>query len=203
MSRRNLYVLIATLFALLTVGVYLAYAAGQASADHERILRAHRYEVVDHAGKLRASLASEKDGSTRLALLDSQGHSQVVAEQLPDGRAQLYLADPKGKRRILLAVAPDGQPRIALADTDGTERIIFTTETKGPASLKLCDAAGKPRSLLSAAADGATELSLQDPQGVPGVTMRSDANNHSSLKFFDHGQVIWQAPKNAPEEQTK
>ena len=87
------------------------------------VLRAGRFEVVDAAGKVRASLGLGTDGTPLLAVYDAAGKARAGMTVLPDGSPALGLRDAAGKRRAVMMVDRDGSPALDLRDAE--EKVIW------------------------------------------------------------------------------
>jgi len=112
--------------AVVLAGLAAAALMGQARSRVEKrpppptSVEAERFIVRDPVGKVRAALAVEPDGSTRLVLHDRHG-----------------------ARRAVLAVGADGLPALSLVDADGrSERAALAVESGGAARLLLRDGQG-------------------------------------------------------------
>ena len=107
------------------------------------VLRAGRFEVVDAAGKVRASLGLGTDGTPLLAVYDAAGKARAGMIMLPDGSPALFLYDAAGKARAGVMVLPDGSPALGLRDAAGKRRAVMMVDRDGSPALDLRDAEEK------------------------------------------------------------
>ena len=61
------------------------------------VVRARRFELVDAAGKTRAGLSVNSDGSPNMALFDATGNMRAGLFVLPEKSPHLLLRDAAGK----------------------------------------------------------------------------------------------------------
>ena len=124
-KRRNRWLLAAV--GLGVVGVGLAWAlvittsTAQGANTGAKVIRANQFVLEDETGKLRATLAVDKDGP-RLILDNERGKPRASLAVDKDGPL-LLLADETGKPRAGMSVDKDG-PRLLLADENG--KTIFS-----------------------------------------------------------------------------
>ncbi len=129
-----------TLAMLLTgVAAALVVMIGMARSDAvPDLVRAHRFELLDENGKMRAALGVDKDGPG------------------------LVLRDQNEKARAALAVYKKGSG-LDLTDEAGKVRAALVVDKKGP-WLALLDENEKVRATLDATKDG-SGLELRDENG--------------------------------------
>ena len=99
-------------------------AQAQAGAPVQDVVKAKRFDLVDDAGKPRASLGVMPGGAQGLLLFDDGGKPRASLGVSPDGSPSLFLFDSATKGRLLLALTPDaeGSPGLWLYDLASTER---------------------------------------------------------------------------------
>ena len=147
------------------------------------LVNARRFELVDAAGKVRAVLGLEPDGSPTLDLFDPAGRMRAFLKLGPDGSPGLALCDAAQKLRARMVLPSDGRPSLELRDAAENSRATLRLTEEGSPYLALRDKAGATRAVL-----GVTSL---ETIGTAEVTTRSE----SSLVLFDKdGNVIWRAP---------
>ena len=118
-----------------------ATVAAQASVVPD-VLRAQCFEMVDVAGKRRASLRMVS-GSPGLDLYDAAGKLRASLAGNPNGSRVLALSDAAGNQRVCLGVNPDGSPALRLYDAAEKPRLGLGVHSDGNPLLALTDAAGK------------------------------------------------------------
>jgi hypothetical protein len=129
------------------------------------VVQARRFEVVDAAGRVRATLGvSTEEGKARLVLFDAAGKGDAWLEVSPHGMPSLMLFDPMGKGRAFLEVVLPGSPSLTLSDAAG-QRAALTVLPNGIPRLVLFDAAEKQRAALEVLPDGRPDLELYDAAG--------------------------------------
>ncbi len=160
-----------------------AFMMGQAAPEKiPLVLKAHSFQVVDQAGKLRARLGVGADGAPRLLLYDKAGKLRGMLGVRPNGASHLFFSGPDGKLRAGLVVI-DGVPRLDLHDETGEIRARLSLRADGSPSLLLFDNGGNIRAAL-----GHVEVEARRT----GTVEQRDA---SSVVLFDTGgKVIWKAP---------
>jgi hypothetical protein len=119
------------------------------------LVRAQRIELVDDAGRVRATLAARPDGSPALILEDAERKGRVHLTVSAAGEPGLGMGDREGSGRVLLAVKADDSAGVAFYDGQGKLRAVLGM-TAVPVS-----AAG------SAAAKPASAMALFDRDGNP------------------------------------
>ncbi len=87
------------------------------------VVKARRFEVVDAAGKIRASLGVLPSGAPGLGLSDAAGDLRVTLAVNADGGPNLALFDAAGKLRVALGVNPGRPPFLGLLDA--AEKVIW------------------------------------------------------------------------------
>src|SRR5712692_8737214 len=159
----------------------------QKAPQHEKVLQAEKFEVVDRDGKLRAVLGTDPSGSVNLLLYDragKQGAGQFG--MLPNGNSGLLLYDQAGKIRATLQLL-DGEPSLDLSGKDEKPRVqLFTTD--GEPRLRLLDQAGKLRAALGIF-DGEPGLSFLDKEGKQRV-MLFTTDGEPRLELLDKNEEI-------------
>jgi len=83
----------------------LGTAACAQSPAAPLVLRAEQVEVLDTAGKVRATLTAKDDEGPTLRLLDTDGEDRVVLSLRPSAEAVLAFRDKGQKARLSLTSA--------------------------------------------------------------------------------------------------
>lgn len=183
--------------------------AGEAtgSVSGGEVVRAHRFEVVDARGRVRATLGMHPDGSPSLWLFDEEGESRVeidllggcpnltLRDESGEGRAALSLGaggspdlalyDDKGEARATLAIHPDGSPILGLYDQKGERRAQLAVLPDGSPSLWLSDGKGELRAGLALLADGSQGLHLYDQKGERRAALAMHPDGSPGLALYD------------------
>lgn len=115
------------------------------------VLRARRLEIVDDQGRIRASIAADRD--------PYEGDVTVGLELLDeDGRARAWLVDVCGAAQLALALGGDQVAVLeSISHDDGTSTV----------ALVLCDASGRPVARWAVQSDGTYSASV-DGEPTPG-----------------------------------
>jgi len=196
MGRKDVFVRV--MLALLVVGVWvliLKPVVMRRAAEPgrpRRVVRAERFEVLDAAGKVRATVATTEEGAVGLDLLREDGWRGASFALTPDtprapggaaltiydqrqktraaldflgGAPTLCLRDAYGVMRALVALSPDGEPIVYLRDKDEKRGImlgLMPTVPNGEAGVSLQDSDGKVRATLGLTAAGEPRLVFRD-----------------------------------------
>ena len=115
------------------------------------VLRTRRLEIVDDQGRIRASIAADRD--------PYEGDVTVGLELLDeDGSARAWLVDVCGTAQLALALGGDQVAVLeSISHDDGTSAV----------ALALCDASGRPVVRWAVQSDG-TYLASIDGEPPPG-----------------------------------
>lgn len=115
------------------------------------VLRARRLEIVDDQGRIRASIAADRD--------PYEGDVTVGLELLDeDGTARAWLVDVCGVAQLALALGGDQVAVLeSVSHDDGTSTV----------ALVLCDASGRPVVRWAVQSDGTYSASV-DGEPTPG-----------------------------------
>ena len=185
--------------ALVAIAVMGAAETEQTSTT----VRAERFEVVDQAGKVVATLDATGEEGPGLTLLDAAGKTRIWLNVTKDGPG-LTLYDSAGKERAELVVSKDG-PALTVYDAARRPRIWMNARKEGP-GLTLYDAAGKGRVWLNVKKDG-PGLTLYDAaekrRALLGSTALATGSEgateqtaEGSLMLFDsEGKVLFREPR--------
>jgi len=130
---RGRWALVIAAVCLVVTAAAIAYAAGQATAPVQEVVRAQKFELVDEAGKMRAALAMLPSGAG-LGLYDNDGKLRADLLLLSDGGPRLRLLDKEEKPRAGLMLLADGSPALVLYDKDGKARAGLLVSADGSAS---------------------------------------------------------------------
>src|SRR5579864_4159459 len=95
--------LTAELAALLLIGFVVAGRSGPRDKPVPDVLRAHRFELVDKAGKLRCDIRVDEDlNSPYLRMLDTNGKERLALMLSDNQSPRLLLNDKNGFGGLLL-----------------------------------------------------------------------------------------------------
>jgi hypothetical protein len=120
-------------FALAALVLAAALATIYATQPVPQTITAHRFDVVDDSGKVRASMAIVSGGSA-IGLTDAQGNARALMILDPVKGASVLLGDAADKLRTTLNVTPEGESSIALSDPQGFEMDIGSTKMAMPST---------------------------------------------------------------------
>ena len=108
---------------------------------------AKAFELVDEAGKTRATLGRLPNGSSGLLLYDAAGEMRADLSLFFDGSPGLWLYDAAGEGRAALHLVTDGSP--ALDICDATRRVRATVGCTLPKSTRSGAEPKNPESTLT------------------------------------------------------
>lgn len=103
-------------------------------------LRARSFELVDAAGRVRAELAIDADGSAGLFVRDEEAHVRAAVIH-DDAQSALYLWDAAGRIRVGAAQYAHGGGGFALHDEEARASAVLYL--KGEGSLTFHDGEGE------------------------------------------------------------
>lgn len=166
------------LAAAMRVGSPNAYAAGN------NVMRAQGIELDDAAGKKRAELVVQPDGSPFLRLFDISGQVRLGLGVLHDGSPMVALLDASGRAQASLSVLPGDGARLRLFDSAGQHRASFVVGPDGSPVLVLLDATENVLTLLGLT-DGNSILNMGSASNKAGARLSVSPNGNSSLKLID------------------
>ena len=134
---------VAVLVVVLLAGdVALRCVGAQPGGAAPKVIAAQEFRLVDGAGKTRASLSAQDDGSTGMVFFDREG-----------------------KRRAVLRLRADGTPALSLHDADGKNRAALDTLADGSVSLALTNKTGKGGSALVVLPNDSSAAIIKDKDG--------------------------------------
>jgi len=118
-----------TIVNLLLLIVLLAQVSPLSAQESPPVLRGRGLEIVDDAGRVRASLsvlpAGERSAETVLLRLITERGRPSVKIGASEESAGLSVAGPTGTKNTWVTVTADGsRSSIVMKDEDGSERII-------------------------------------------------------------------------------
>ena len=195
MSKKN-YVMIlsSTMFGLIggVIGSSLVSSPVIAKADHEKVIRAESFELVDQTGKRRGFIDATTD-TTMLHLFDKNGKGGASI-QVNENDSKLLLIDKKGDslvdlyldRKSLnsgLAFYPDLKTTQTYALEKGSKKIIKKNFLA-------------PIIHLSAISEKKTgQVLLFGTDRTPSIILESKGSKDSgSLLLFKDNKLLWNAP---------
>ncbi len=130
-----------------------------------RVVRAQRFELEDECGKVRGTLACDKDGSPSFRLLDEKAEARVTLS-IVDGKPRIGLVDADGRARLCI-VLRDNTPGIEYMDANGTRRMLLYLRPQDDenADMVFLGADGKPKMGLTTTKEGAILFEGEDELG--------------------------------------
>lgn len=155
----------------------------------EDTVTARRFEVVNDAGDVTASLESLGGGGELLLLGDDGRVIDIAAGASAPTGITLFDSD---HARMQLSVAEEGNPNLRLWDSSGTVRLAASVLDGGPA-IFLADAASTRRAALSQTKAGPS-LRLFDETGNPRVGAAVSTDGPLMAVTGPSGRTMWSAP---------
>jgi hypothetical protein len=117
----------------------LAFADG----DHDKTVKADRFELLDSDGKVRGVWACSKDdGSPVMVFLGPKGEARVTIATMGT-ESGLTIADKAGKSRVALAYEETGSGDLVFKDRKERARCAIVVEKDGTGGLTYFDENGK------------------------------------------------------------
>lgn len=190
------------------VGVLIGRVpTSRAGESDPAVVRTQRLEVTDGAGRVRAQIATGKDGTPSLLLLDDFGRTRVQVAAFSEGASGIALLDANGKMRVNMSLGTSGVSQLAVLYKDGERRAArMIVMEGGEAELVLGDSSGVDRAAVTLArgstrfalydSDGkvsgalanvetGTTLHFQRPSGEPTVGLAGYKTGEAALDFYD------------------
>jgi len=142
------------------------------AATQSQLVRTPALEIVDAAGRIRATLDAV------------------------NGKPSLWLYGDDGGRRAGLTVGTGGVPELALLDPQGRQRILLRVGFERAAEIRIADGRGRPRLGLWVGYDDAPGVWLFDDLARPRIGMKVLAGGVPRLWLFEEstGRVTFTAP---------
>ena len=134
---------------LTTPAMRTAEASGQETVP---LVRAHRFELVDAAGRVRGVLNVNQAGLPGVALLDEAGAVRLLAGANPQGGYGVSVRDPGGVIRFS-AGGGGAQGFVGVNVRDGSGAIranLFATDDGAATAVQTWDEAGRVRAFMGA-----------------------------------------------------
>jgi hypothetical protein len=132
-KRWNRLLMIAALLSVVVMAAGIGRVTTTESVGgNENAIKANAFLVVDKNGKLRATLAMDKDGPS-LILADENEKPRAILAMYKKFGPTLGLRDENGELRAALAVHNVG-PLLNLSDENGKPRIVMSVHKTGPLS---------------------------------------------------------------------
>jgi hypothetical protein len=129
-----------------------------------RTVEAEAFVLRDASGPARAAWHPSPGGGAALTFFDfdqaGKPRAQVRVER--DGTPGLLLFDQAGNGRAMLRADRDGSPHLTLTDQAAQTRAVLRVEGNGSPGLVLFDQGGKMRATLYVVSDGSATLQLSD-----------------------------------------
>jgi hypothetical protein len=151
----------------------LLIVAGSGAWRRERIVDTQALVLRDEAGRIRAHLFTEPDGTTKLALLDSDGRDRVALKACPGDDAALELYD-QGRLRVSVVSDTLGQAAVRVFDRRNQGRASLYVSTDNTAGLELVSKEQRVDVATQSQVFGGMLVSAADGRAVHGVGVRVD-----------------------------
>lgn len=142
--------------------------AAEEKPDHERVVRAGRFELIDNSRRTRARLFTNDHGAG-LVLLDEAGTMRAtlyVGSDVP----RLLLLDQEGKLRGTFAITADGSTMLQLNDKAGAETATLLATADGTSTLKVERLDTTSEAVPASLADGRQDGDSAPTEFLPHVT---------------------------------
>ena len=154
--------------------------------------RAGRLSIVDDSGRTRVELGPFANQAYGLSLSDRAGRARALLELQGDGTPRLSFANPDGQSLAEMTVFQDA-PRMSLSNAEGVEFFSLSVEMDGSSRMSLLDQNGRSRVNLGASGDGSPGLVLVDRYGraLAELTVSADA---SRLVLQGRNGSVFKAP---------
>jgi hypothetical protein len=185
--------------------------------QHQGVIQARSFAVVDSADQVRAVLGYDPATGASLRILSDSGTPRLTMGVAPDGSPFVGLFSEQGKARVMLAsneagpglhiseatgrpiaslfVNGAGAPSLILNNGPRGGVILTIQQPAGDVELALVDPLGKPRLNASLAADGETGLRFADERERTRLELKTTSDGTASVRSFDeHGQVLFSHP---------
>lgn len=171
---------------LALAALVLAAALGgiYASQPIPEEIAAHRFDLVDNSGTVRASMNVGASGMSAVAVYNADGRPGAVIVTSGSGGSVVEAYGPDGKSHAMMGAPASGGAEFGLSDASGSPRLGMNVSSSGDPVIKLSDAQGYIMGLGS--------MSTVKPGN--GERLQSSA---ASIVMFGNGRkhhVIWRAP---------
>ncbi len=190
---------------LLLAGVALVVplvALSAGSSQEPKTVAAEKFVLKDVKGKIWAEW-SVRSGGPSLALYDGAGRCRASLAVEEDGSSSLSLHDQEGRRRAVLRISPESEPRLELVDKTGKGQVPSSVRPAGTAkdsgtaedSPKPLTQSGKAGEALSAAKALYQRLCVRcHEEDGHGSRMRS-----RTAAMPDFSTAAWQTSRSDPQ----
>ena len=170
-----------------------------------KVVRAERFELVDVKGRMVAAWGSTPLGQHALVFYDEAGKKRALLSVDADGSPGLGLFDKAGEVRAMLSILANGRPSLSLWDENGQPRVTLgagvlrlsqTDLVECPeSSLMLFGETGTAWADLCVFPGGTPGLSFHDEAGKARVGLWLDADGTPNLNLWGKDdEVLWEAP---------
>lgn len=190
---RGRWALVIAAVCLVVTAAAIVYAAGQATAPVQEVLRAQRLELVDAKGRVRGTFRSAADGHPALALLDEDGRARLVLALDQAGQPSIVLGGKEGgPPHVILSVneQESGESGLSLLDADCKHRAMFALGTDGNAYLSLTSEDMNEVIRLSVGPGGTEpQFTIRDKQDRVRFGVRLGATEDPELVLYDENRM--------------
>jgi hypothetical protein len=174
-------------------------AQGRTDPTVPAVVKARSFQLVNAAGRKRATLGIEDGDLPYLQLIDNGGNSRVLIDQ-----TGIWFGDTSGMSRVGLYLKPEGEAGVQINGSGGVRALMSVLNDS--ASVQFNDSAGKMRFNAGTVAVGTPSLNLYDAAGMKraalgGVALEAEKTGdqeirpESSLVLFDKsGKVLGRTP---------
>ena len=183
LERSNRWLVVAC--AVLVLLPLLAFTATRVQAVD--LLRTKKLELVDDAGRVRASL-SVVQNEPQFGLFDETGEPRVGVSA-----GSLYLWGGTGDAGITLRISSHGSPYLSLSDAAGKSRVrLDATDTE--TRLTLSDGTTDTPSVMLGLAETGALLTLVEPSGNGAARLLATGSGGALLLTDSDGRDSYAAP---------
>lgn len=171
-------------FALGVLVLAAAFGGVYASQPVPEEIAAHRFDLVDNSGTVRASMNVGASGMSAVTVYNADGRPGAVMVTSSSGGSGVGAYSPDGKSHALMGAPASGGSEFGLSDAGGKPRLGMNVSPSGDPVVKLSDAQGY---IMGLGSMGTV---------TPGTGERLQSSA-ASIVMFGNGRkhhVIWRAP---------
>ena len=148
----------------LLVVLVLLVAVGNRAAENKS-LELERLVLKDKAGRVRAELAVQDDGSAGLTLKDREGRDRLEMSIAADELVGYRIFDKNHNQRFETGFYPDGEMRLDFEDGNGIQQISLKTDAEHDSALSFLNKNEKTRLTLGSDAHEVSGMNIYDVEG--------------------------------------
>lgn len=125
--------------------------------DHQKMICAQEFVLVDEEGSPRANWAIDDGGQAAISFLDRDGNCKMLAGVGKDGLAIINLKGANRFPSVILSLDEKGNFKLACLDQNGDNR--FQIIVSGDGQHALLGLGGNPPAIMLSAINGKGEIS--------------------------------------------